>query len=151
MLNTALDRLHKSLWFGLMERMDESLELFRYQTGLKIQMKHFNKNRYNSAGSKSNQKSNFTTSQNTYPDPTKDNIRKLKNLMPIDLFLYEYAKQLFEIRWQKYLSIKYGNKTSSALRRVQLKLPDRIDGCKSTSKYLNCPDNMYHYNTKSNV
>ena len=80
----------KSLWFGLLERLDDSLELFEYQTGLKIQMKHLNRNdKFKHLVAKQKR----STSKNQYPNPTEENIRKLKNLMPMDLFLYEYAKQ----------------------------------------------------------
>ena len=33
MLDLAIDNLHKSLWFGIMENMDQSLELLEYQAG----------------------------------------------------------------------------------------------------------------------
>ena len=33
MLDLAIENLHKSLWFGIMEDMDKSLELLEYQTG----------------------------------------------------------------------------------------------------------------------
>ncbi len=33
-LDLALQNLHRSLWVGILENMEESLELLRYQTGL---------------------------------------------------------------------------------------------------------------------
>ena len=125
MLNTAMDNLHNCLWFGLMEKMDESLELFEYQTGLKIHMKHLNKH----------------ISKKKYPEPTSENIHKLEKLMPMDLFLYEYAKQLFERRWQMYLNAKNNESSPVPLIDITLsKLPKIIQGCKSTSHYLKCPN-----------
>ena len=44
-LDRVLDNLHRFIWIGLTEKLDQSLELFEYQTGLKIQMLHENKNR----------------------------------------------------------------------------------------------------------
>ena len=125
MLNTAMDNLHNCLWFGLMEKMDESLELFEYQTGFKIRMKHLNKH----------------ISKKKYPEPTSDNLHKMEKLMPMDLFLYKYAKQLFERRWQMYLNAKNNESNPVPLIDITLsKLPKIIHGCKSTSHYLKCPD-----------
>ena len=134
MLNSAIDHLHNCLWFGLLEKMDESLELFEYQTGLKIRMKHLNKHI-----SKMNQ------------EPTNENIHKLEKLMPMDLFLYEYAKQLFERRWQMYLNAKNGEINPLPPVNITLsKLPKIIHGCKSTSHYLKCPDDTYRFVENSN-
>ena len=125
MLNTAIDNLHNCLWLGLMERLDESLELFEYQTGLKIHMKHLNKH----------------ISRKKYPEPTNENIQKLETLMPMDLYLYEYAKKLFETRWQMYLNVKNGaNNPVLLVDTTVSKLPKIIHGCKSTHQFLKCPN-----------
>ena len=122
MLNTAIDHLHNCLWIGLMETLDESLELFEYQTGLKINMEHKNMNKY------------------SYPEPTEEDVRSLIKLMPMDLYLYKYAKQLFERRWQMYLNAKNGaKKPLTPSSSTFLRLPAVIHGCKSTSHYLKCP------------
>ena len=117
-----------------MERMDESLELFEYQTGLKIHVKHLNRHI-----SKKNR------------EPTSEDVRKLEKLMPMDLFLYKYAKQLFERRWQMYLNAKNGEINPLPPVNITLsKLPKIIDGCKSTSHYLKCPDDAYRFVENSN-
>ena len=110
-----------------MDKRDESLELFEYQTGLKIEMPHINKNR-------------------KYPKPTKDEIMKLKRLMPMDLYIYEYAKQIFDRRWQMYLNTKKGtlisNKVDTTSPILVPDLPKVIDGCKSTKNSLQCPKTL---------
>ena len=98
------------------------MELFEYQTGLKTEMLHRNKNRKDSK-------------------VTEEEIVKLKRLMPMDWYIYEYAKQLFDRRWQLYLNMEKG---TSSLSEASLKfvpnLPKVIHGCKSTPKTLQCPD-----------
>ena len=111
MLNTAINNLHKCLWFGIIEERKKSLQMFEYQTGLQIKMNHINKN-------------------TKYQDPPNHVIMKIKKLIPLDLYIYEYAKQLFEWRWQMYLN--------GSLTRTYVSLPQTVYGCKSTSKYLRC-------------
>ena len=111
MIDQALANLHKCVWFGLFEELDRSIEMFEYQTGLKIKMKHLNKNV-------------------KYPKPTTDDVLRIKQLIPLDLYLYEYGKQLFEWRWQIY--------KNGSLPRSNILLPQIIHGCTSTNSYIAC-------------
>ena len=125
-LDKALDNLHKCLWIGILERYDESVELLNYQTGLKIKKNHDHKGP-------------------PQPKPTDSDIKALTKLMPLDLYIYEYAKQLFDHRWRIYLketnSTVY-NFTMKQSPDVELKLPKFIEDCTSTKKYIHCPDNL---------
>ena len=80
-----------------------------------------------------------TNKNKKYPEPSKEEIVKLKRLMPMDLYIYEYAKQLFNGRWQMYLNVKKGSLSEASLKFVP-NLPKVIHGCKSTPKTLQCPD-----------
>ena len=82
--NRAADNLEKTLWFGILEDMDRSLELLQYQLGLesKILMSKSN----------SGKKKSVVTEEDRF---------KLKSLMPMDIWLYDYAKLLFEGKVKK--------------------------------------------------
>ena len=56
--------------------------------------------------------------------------------MPMDVFLFEYAKQLHNYRWRRFNGIE---PTSSSQRDITSELPDVIQGCKSTRQFLDCP------------
>lgn len=81
----AACRLEETLWFGFMDDLDRSLELLTYQLDhyRPIRFIHGNRNTYNK----------------TITDSDKD---ILKSLMPLDMWLYSYAKLLFEARWNKF-------------------------------------------------
>ena len=100
------------------------MEMLRYQTGLSLKFGHRNKN-------------------SDYPEPTQEEIMKLKQLMPLDLYIYEYVKQLFDQRWRVY--VKERSKKQFEELRVNgnvmttLSLPDTIHGCVSTRSIISCP------------
>ena len=125
MLDTALENLHKCLWIGLLEKREQSMELLRYQSGLKLKLEHKRKT--------------------SHPKPTQEEIKKLRKLMPLDLYIYEYAKQLFAHRWNLYQkqtnqsAENLSNNNSSAIVRG-IRLPYVVDGCVSTKSTLSCPN-----------
>ena len=133
-LNTAIDNLHKSLWFGIKEDIKKGMEMFRYQSGLDMQPMKRNMNK-------------------GYPKPTEEQIEKLKKLMPMDMYLYEYAKQLHEYRYERYKQQQQqqqGNAESirrddSADFRISLKLPAVLDGCQNDGRILKCNQNDPYY------
>ena len=134
MLNTAIDNLHKCLWIGIFEEMNRGLEMLRYQTGFKIKMMRLNTNKVK------------------YPELTLDEINQIKSLMPMDLYLYQYAKKLHEHRWNIY--VKQRNNLFIPDRQTDsvLELPSIIRGCKSTRYWLGCPKFTYMYpGTAENV
>ena len=77
--NLAADNLEKTFWFGILEDTDQSLELLKNQLGLRSRI---SMGKVNSGKKKS---------------VTRETDRlKLKSLMPMDTWLYQYAKLLFE-------------------------------------------------------
>ena len=84
----------------------------------------------------------------TYPEPNQEEIEKLRKLIPIDLYIYEYAKQLFDHRWDAYQKQvkqkekKLSNNSDTAARNISLSLSNVIDGCVSTTETLLCPNDM---------
>ena len=120
LLNTAIGNLHKCLWFGIFEDMDKSLEMFRYQTGLQLNMMHFNKGHSPTL--------KLTTEQ----------IHFLKQLIPIDMYLYEYARQLHEHKW-KMFKLQKTDSLSRKNMHVHFNLPTVLNGCRSTPDSLSCP------------
>ena len=91
MLDTAIQNLHKCLWFGNMEKLDKSLELLKYQTGLDLKYPIINKT--------------------PHTKPPIQIVRQLQFLMPMDLYFYKYANELFEQRWKWYVENVKQNKT----------------------------------------
>ena len=125
MLDTAIDNLHKCLWFGLLEEKESSMELLRYQTGLQLKNKmlpHFNRNKDKS------------------PKATKADIHTLQKLMPLDIYLYKYAQKLFERRWQWYQDNVKSKSPRNTNFKSELDLPPVVTGCTSTAQQLHCPD-----------
>ena len=95
--------------------------------------------------------------------PTAEDIKRIKTLMPVDMYLYEYAKQLFEQKWETYLfqhkKISWSLQENELDKLKQIQVPNRnppklplvLNGCKSTRLSLNCPSINIHYNyTKFN-
>ena len=120
MLNTAIDNLHKCLWFEIYEQMDQSLEMLKYQTGVDVKMIHANQNKH----------------KPKYNGLTKSEIKKIKSLMPMDMYLYEYTKQLHGHRWKTFTNQGLGEERET----YQFpKLPTTLFGCKSSKCTLFCP------------
>ncbi len=118
-LDKALDNLHQCLWFGILEDRERSIELLEYQTGLKLTYQHI--------GSRE------------YPLPSAEEVKMIKRLIPVDLYIYEYAKQLFSNRWKWYLlNEKEKNQGFYAVPKHPV-FPEVIDGCVSSPNYLKCP------------
>ena len=122
-LEKAITKLHKCLWLGIVEDLDNSFEMFRYQTGLDVEIKHWNVN------------------HEDYQKPSKAEREKLKALMPMDIYFYEYAKQLPKYRYKMFSEQKQhlGQKqTQMQYREISLQLPEVLDGCKGYSKLYEC-------------
>ena len=132
MLNAAIENLHKSLWFGILEEGGRSLEMLRFQIGVELQTEHINVNQKKPSAD----------------HLTKNEINRIKALMPVDLYLYEYAKQLHKNRWESYQMQKSGFEVGKRQRQTNglSMLPSVISGCKSTSFQLDCPFVTYQYN-----
>ncbi len=149
MLELAIDNLHNSLWIGILEKMEESLTLLEYQTGLHVTMGHSNRN---------------SRSQHNQPLEVTE---KLRRLMPMDMFLYEYANQLHDLRWRVYTNLvkeRDGNLTQHNNQSIndQVKwdnlksnasdmfvLPKSIAGCQSSRYVLKCSQENIRYQLKT--
>ena len=107
----AADRLKQTLWFGFLSDQERSLEMLQWQLGynktIKLPLR------------------NATPHQNI----TLDDRKILESLMPMDLWLYNYAKLLFEARWQQY--------KTGIFREPELP-PFPEMNCKSTRHILAC-------------
>ncbi len=132
-LNLAIDNLHKCLWFGIFEEMDKSMEMFRYQTGLKA-MWGERPQRYK---------------QHSYPPPSQYEVERIEKLMPVDMYFYKYAKQLYQHRWNWYQrNIKNNTSIDPEKDLAKLTLPEVIDGCVRTPTYLKCGNETFYLNPK---
>jgi hypothetical protein len=117
MMHLAADRLEKCKWFGILEDMDRSMELLQHEFELEERPKL---GRSNAAKKKDTK----------IGDPTEQQLQEIASLMPQDLWLYEFAKRLFEARWSKY---KTGGVYTAPERPP---LPEMT--CISTRFELNC-------------
>ncbi len=95
------------------------MELLQYQTGLKFDYKDAHIGR------------------REYTVPPSKVMEKIKRLMPVDRFLYEYAKQLFEHHWQWYVANVKRKKRVYPAGQVPV-FPEVIHGCVSSPNYLKC-------------
>jgi len=81
----AAQRLEKTKWFGLLEDVDRSMKLLQITLGLDDMpvMPRANKMQY--------------------LHPTEETKKKISKFVPKDIWLYEYAKRLFQARWNYYI------------------------------------------------
>ena len=118
----AVLRLKEILWFGFLDDQERSFEMLQWQLGYdkKIRLAHRNKT--------------------PHADITSEHKAILESLMPIDLWIYEYAKTLFDARWELYKNGVYRDP----------KLPPFPEiNCKSTRYILACNEKaplgpLYH-------
>jgi len=81
----AAQRLEETVWFGLLEDVDRSMKLLQITLGLEATpvLPRANKMQY--------------------LHPTEETKKKISKFVPKDIWLYEYAKRLFEARWKYYI------------------------------------------------
>jgi len=82
-LKRAAERLENIFWFGILEEMDKSMKLLRFQIGFhsNLKMPHKRKNEH----------LNHSSSQEID--------KMIESLIPMDMWLYEFGKRLFQARW----------------------------------------------------
>ena len=82
----VIERMLNTTWFGLLEDLDRSMEMLSAKLGTSVQM----------------------AKKNTNEHKDKNNVvrKKLAELMPFDLWMYDFAVQVFEARWKQYLGHK---------------------------------------------
>ena len=116
------------MWFGLVDDLDKSYEMLRYQTGLNVTVQHIN------------------TNKEKYKKPTEIEMQKMKVLLPMDMYLYEYAKQLHEHRYKMFKKQQQQQQQQEQKpwqqlwksESVSLWLPKVLDGCKYHDSIHNC-------------
>ena len=107
--------------FGIVEDLENSFEMLRYQTGLNVTIEHRNVN------------------SEDYPKPSKVQREKLKALMPMDYYLYEYAKQLHEYRYKMFTELKRKRQQPQIhYKEIALHLPEVLDGCMGVGRLFQC-------------
>ena len=111
MCTEAVARLKQTLWFGFLSDQERSFEMLQWQLGYSRAIKL--------------SKTNTTP----YPNITAKDQEILESLMPIDLWLYSYAKLLFEARWKQYKTGLYSEPKLPPLPEIK---------CKSTRYILAC-------------
>lgn len=79
----AAQRLQQTLWFGLLEDVDRSMQLLQISLGLHWTPVLPEKN----------------TAKHLYPIPSDDIKLEIGKNIPKDIWLYEFAKRLFDARW----------------------------------------------------
>jgi len=90
-LLVAARNLDKTLWFGLLEDIPRSMELLKHTFKLKTIPKLPRRNK------------------NNYPKLPKEDIKLVEKHLEGDIWLYNYAKLLFEARWNYYKSTSTNN------------------------------------------
>ena len=83
----AANRLEQTVWFGLLEDVDRSMKLLQISLGLEHTPSLPKKN----------------TARRQYPIPSDEIKLEIENHLPKDMWLYEYAKRLFEARWKYFI------------------------------------------------
>ena len=126
LLDTTIENLHKCLWIGILEEIDNSIEMLNFQTGLGLTVQHQN-SRDSHAHSLS------------YTELSPSQVEFLKKLMPVDMYLYEYARQLFGYRWKIYQNER---NRKDEKEKIDFKLPETLEGCKITSQSFECSPNF---------
>ena len=127
MCTLAVDRLKQTLWFGLFGEQERSLEMLQWQLGYDKTIKL------------------PLLNATPHPNITMEDREILESLMPMDIWLYNYAELLFEARWQQYKTGIY--------REPELPHFPEIN-CRSTRYILACNKNaqlgpLYHVWNKS--
>ena len=119
----AAKRLRQTFWFGLLDDPERSLELLSFQLKYPGQIKMRNVN-------PGNYKRNHET-----VDSIDSGVReKIRKLMPVDMWLYQYSKLLFEARWGLFKTGHYLEPEIPAFPSFK---------CLSTRFVLKCNDMHY--------
>ena len=118
----AAARLKETLWFGFLDDQERSFDMLQWQLGYEKKIKLTNANK------------------TPHADITAEDKAILQSLMPLDLWLYEYAKILFDARWEQYKTGVYSDPKLPPLPEIN---------CKSTRYILACNDKsplgpLYH-------
>lgn len=95
MLLLAAGRLRRAFWVGTLEDIDNGMERLSQRLGLaeKLKFPHSNKRRSHSS---SPQRPLSSDTNSEADEPTLETMRKLEDLMPMDMWVYRYAQSLIK-------------------------------------------------------
>ena len=118
----AVENLNKVFWFGIMEKLDESLNLLRHQINYskKIILSHRNMTKY--------------------PPTSQSDFEKLESIVPCDMWLYRYALKLFEYRFRCFedgLTVKIKDNLFFFPEKI-IELEQIEENCNKSTKYIIC-------------
>ena len=99
----VIERMLNTTWFGVLDDLDRSMEMLSATLGRSVQMAKKNSNQHK--------------------DENNEVRKKLADLMPFDLWMYDFALKVFEARWKHYLGHK----------DVKVPLPRNLPEMKCTS------------------
>ena len=85
----AANRLQQTAWFGFLEDLPRSLKLLQHTVGLE--------------GKEDLSDSFPMHNTNKHSTPEGETEKKMRSMIPMDAWLYDYAKLLFEARWEYYV------------------------------------------------
>lgn len=88
----SAERLEQTVWFGLLEDVDRSMKLLQISMGLAEVPELLKKN----------------TAKIHYPAPSNETKKEIERLLPKDMWLYAFAKRLFEARWNYFMGVDGG-------------------------------------------
>ena len=102
-MQKSIDNLQNTFWFGILEDQTRSFQMLSKQLGLATEINLQERNRGASVSrvSASEQVRNY-----------------FKKLVPMDVWFYEYAKRLFEGRWNEVMNIDSDSGHNSGYRFV---------------------------------
>ena len=83
----AANRLEQTVWFGLLEDIERSMKLLQISLGLERTPSLPKRN---------------SAARRPYPIPSEITL-EIESYLPKDMWLYEYAKRLFEARWKYFI------------------------------------------------
>lgn len=124
-LKMAIDNYHKFIAVGLLEDLDNTINLMKYSLGINLQFKHANKNK---------RKNN-----NIINDI---NLRKIvSQYFPMDIWFYNYVKNDF---YKKIDAIKNGK---DYIQRDIIKIPNdkELGGCQQIRVYYDDNSDKHYY------
>lgn len=85
----AAKRLEQTVWFGILEDVDRSMKLLQISFGLDSTPVLPKKNQATKG----------------YPEPSDEIKLEIEKLLPKDMWLYEFAKRLFDARWNYAMQV----------------------------------------------
>jgi hypothetical protein len=106
----AARNLDKTIWFGLVEEVDKSMQLLQVSMDLETIPRLPTRNSHK------------------HPDEMSEETKlKLEKYIQQDLWLYEYAKRLFHARWDYFVATNSTSENEDEIRYIHPELPTLPD------------------------